>query len=63
MLPHKLHGDVIEPILLLEKGRDVGTPLGWSMSYEEGYCHGPTVFGFTLLRLTCQKLANLNKNK
>ena len=48
---------------MLEKGKDVGTPLGWSMSHEEGYWHGPTVFGFTLLRLTCQKLANLNKNK
>ena len=56
------HGDVIEYILLLEKCRDVGTPLGWSMSHGEGDCHGPTVFGFTLLRLTCQKLANLNKN-
>ena len=39
ILPHKLHGDVIEPILLLEMGRDVGTPLGWFMSHEEGDCH------------------------
>ena len=60
---HQLHGDVKEPILLLEKDKYVGISLGWSMSHEEGDCHGPTVFGFTLLRLTCPKMANLNKNK
>ena len=46
------------PFLAAKSGEDPGrmVNLSWVGGGGEEECHGPTVTGFTLLRLPCQEL-------